>query len=207
MAEFKIDSKELRAALDRLSDSTNKEIKTAARRGLNRALTHLKKETAKQLGDTVRMKSKDIKARIVGSNKAITNDLAIAVYISGKPLSAIRFLQSPKGYVSQKGVPVKKRKLLKISIIKGKTITLKHSFLSYLRAGSTRGDSATDTGNLHIAYRPTGVEQGPVAKKSAVSLATLIQSQKLVPKVLASAKEMFTKSFNDSIAYLKANRK
>jgi hypothetical protein len=129
MAIVQVDFSQFLKQADQFTTATKGNIRQAGRRAISRGLTKAVKLSSQELQKEYYLKASEIKENIkVSPPKG--RDLSGIFWISGKSLSLSRFLVSPKSYVSQERVPVRKRQPVRVRIKKNApVITLRQAFL------------------------------------------------------------------------------
>lgn len=119
-----------------LFDKHKKEIVKAARFGINRSLLTIRQESIPMIKRNINMKTTAIRkrAKIERVRGGGLSSLQGSVDYSTIPVGLIEFIKGSKQPISQKGVPVKKRRKLRIEITPGRRLTLKSAFIQKVRS-------------------------------------------------------------------------
>lgn len=158
--------KKLDVFLTRFND---KALTTAFKKASNTALRKLSTQANKQLRTRRKLKKSEIKSDYFTEKKAFGTRLTqmrASLEIASKPISLIRFLKGNKSPRPQSGIPVKKRKLLKIEIVPGKTVRTK----AFIAKGRNN--------NNHLFRRRTK-NQTPIVKQATKALSVVVTRNKL----------------------------
>lgn len=151
-----------------MDDLSDKDVVNAARAALNNAIRRGRVKGTKLIKNRVNLKATEIKKRIKveRSTGGILKKLNAALVFSGDPISMRNFVVGKKSTIDQKGIAVKKRRVLKARVKHGQKIILAGAFLQ-------RGAS----GNKQVfRHRAKGRR---LRKISTKSLAKIILEEKI----------------------------
>lgn len=106
----------------------------AAKASINRTASQTRTRASKEIRKKVyKVKAKDLKTTMT-INKAkgtSLNGLEASIKTRRRGFGLIRFVKSPKPPVTQKGIPLKKRKPVQVEVRPGRRIRLKRSFIQH----------------------------------------------------------------------------
>jgi hypothetical protein len=108
------------------------ELVNAGRSAFNKTLLTIRNEAIKELRKRVRIKPGVLRNKYTWLEKArggTLGGLTAAVAFSTRPIPMIEFVRGNKAPIVQKGVPVKRRRKLKVEIVPGKRHTLDKAFI------------------------------------------------------------------------------
>lgn len=173
-------STNLDAIDDFLDDFTLNIFIGSARRAIDRTVVSARADATKHIRKTVNIKAKDLKNKIkIGKAKGGINSLQGFVDFDGAPIPLLEFVTGSNDVPNNKGVPIKKRKVLKIKILKGKSRKLRGAFIAKVHSKQVfrRGRS------------------GGFYKQSAPSIAEWMSRNNLRDPVLKRAQDTFNRTF------------
>jgi hypothetical protein len=144
---------------------------------INKALVAGRTEAAQGLRERLNIKSGNVKSKI-GIGKAKNGTLAqLEGYLSfdDSPQPLLDFVKGNKEVIKQAGIKVKKRRVLRVEISKGKSFKMKGGFIQQVRSKQVfrRGKS------------------GGFKKQSAPSIAHFVDDRKIRIRVVTRLHEVF----------------
>jgi hypothetical protein len=147
------------------------------RYSIGKALIAGRTQAAKGLRERLNIKSGDVKRKI-GMTKPKASSMASLEGIlsfDNTPLPLLDFVKGSKEVIKQEGIKVKKRRVLRVEITKGKAFKMKGGFIQRVRSTQVfrRGRS------------------GKFKKQSAPSIAHFIEQEKLKIPVIRAMKDSF----------------
>jgi hypothetical protein len=149
----------------------------ATRTSIGKALVAGRAQAAKGLRERLNIKSADVKRKIGMTKPKGSSLFSLEGILSfdDTPQPLIDFVRGNKEVIKQAGVKVKRRRVLKVEITKGKTFKMKGGFIQKVRTKQVfrRGKS------------------GRFYKQSAPSIAKFIQEHGLKDPVIKRMKEVF----------------
>lgn len=173
-----------------LNQFKTRDVVQAARRALNRAAVSVRQKSMDEFRKKLNVKEKDLRKRM-RVHTAQGNSLAkmeSAVSYSGAAFPMISFVKGAKTPIAQKGIPVKKRRKLKVEIEKGKTFTAKGAFIQRVKSKSKGGES--------YAAQVFRGRRGKGFKKQGIrSLGFIITNRGLADLMLDHGGKRFQKEF------------
>lgn len=149
----------------------------AVRGAIGKALIAGRTQAAKGLRERLNIKSGDVKRKI-GMTKPRPSDFASLEGIlsfDNTPQPLIDFVKGSKDIIKQKGIKIKKRRVLRVEISKGKVWKMRGGFIQKARSKQVfrRGRS------------------GKFKKQSAPSIAHFIEEQNLKVPIIRAMKDSF----------------
>jgi hypothetical protein len=125
--------------LQRLLDKWPRETIASARRALQRAGIAMRHESLNRLRKQLRMKESTLKNRHMKLHKVVTiggsiGSLEAVISYSKKPIPMLEFVRGNKNPIPQKGIPVKRRRKLKVEVVPGRRRTLQSAFIQTVKS-------------------------------------------------------------------------
>lgn len=160
-----------------IPDLSKKVFYEATRYSIGKALIAGRAQAAKGLRERLNIRSGDVKKKI-GITRPRASSLASlegVLSFDDTPQPLIDFVKGSKDIIKQKGLKIKKRRVLKIEITKGKTFKMMGGFIQKAKSKQVfrRG------------------KKGGFKKQSAPSIAHFIKEHKLKDPVIKRMKEVF----------------
>ncbi len=144
-----------------MGDVNKKVFYESVRYSIGKALIAGRAEAAKSLRERLNIKSGDVKKKIGITKPKASSFASLEGILSfdDTPQPLLDFVKGSKSITSQKGIPIKKRRTLKVEITRGKSFKMKGGFIQKVRSTQVfrRGKS------------------GGFKKQSAPSIAEFIQ--------------------------------
>jgi len=168
-----------------LEDLKRIHIIQSARRAINRALITTRKESVSLYREHLKLKRGDIVKRTT-MNKARGGSLSSmegSLVFSGIPISLLTFVKGNKDTIKLKGVPIKKRRKLKVEIQPGKKLLVKGGFIQRART------KQVFKGKKGLGFK----------KQGTPSLGEVFRKNKFERKLLPIARQAFTSVFEREI--------
>lgn len=170
-----------------LGEVNKKVFYESVRYSIGKALIAGRAEAAKSLRERLNIKSGDVKKKI-GITKPKAGSFASLEGIlsfDDTPQPLLDFVKGSKAIISQKGIPIKKRKVLKIEITRGKSFKMKGGFIQKVKSTQVfrRGKS------------------GGFKKQSAPSIGEFIQKGDHRPMIIRRMKEVFRNNIKNQYEY------
>lgn len=108
-----------------------RQLEAAGRRAINRTLITMRKEAIIEITKRVKIKSKELRERYISLDKpgANVSTLEGSIVFSGESLHLMKFVKGDRSPIQQKGIPIKRRRKLKVEITPGKRFILKGGFI------------------------------------------------------------------------------
>lgn len=116
-----------------LDEFKTKQVVNAARRAINRSLTGGRKESTDRLSQILRMKKGKIKKENIRISKAKGGSLGTlegVLSYNTKGLEMLEFVVGSKQPRSQKGIPVRRRRKIKVEVTRGNRRTMPKVFIA-----------------------------------------------------------------------------
>lgn len=185
---------DFKTAFDALDKFQRKELKQAARTAIRRSLVTMRKELTIMFKKEVRLKSSFIKSQIITKmhKSAVTGRGLVSgsLLISTVPLPLIEFVRGSKERTSQKGIPVKRRKKVRVEIKPGNRFVVRGGWIGQ-----------TQSRGLQVLRR--GRAQGHLKMQVGPSLGAILLSDRrgVTPKVLQLGQETFTKNLKRELNF------
>lgn len=157
---------DLAEALEGLKQLDSKEVYRAARRAANRTLLTLRKESINLLRQEINLKPGKLRDKYIWLEKAKgASAVEAAICFSSQPVPLLDFVRGSqnKSTDDQKGVPVKRRKKLRVEIVPGKRFTMKRAFIQRVKSKQV--------------FNRTG-PKGPFKAQSTPSIGAIVMSRK-----------------------------
>lgn len=133
MKEFNIEIKGADRLVEALTKFTNTEVKRANRFAINRTLITIRKEGVQKLNKLINLPVNELRNKHTRLRKAIPQQTLGSMHgnvsFSDNSIPMIRFVVGKKTPIEQKGVPIKRRRKLRVRVIPGRTVKLPHSFI------------------------------------------------------------------------------
>lgn len=109
----------------------SKQLEAAGRRAINRTLLTMRKEAIILITQKVKVKPKELRDRYISLDKpgSGVSSLQGAIVFSGESLHLMKFVKGDTSPIKQKGIPIKRRRKLKVEITPGKRFVLKGGFI------------------------------------------------------------------------------
>lgn len=104
----------------------------AARFAINRTLLTLRKESIQRIGEQLKLKPRTLREKYISLQKAKGSKLGEVfgvISFSGKPIPLIEFMKGNTQPAPQKGVPVQRRRKVRVEITPGKRFVVPHAFV------------------------------------------------------------------------------
>lgn len=123
-----------------LNQFKTKDVVQAGRRAINRTVVGVRQKSLNEIRKGFNIKERDLRKRM-DMQKAQGNSLGKmegSVGYSEKPIDMMSFVKGSKDPIKQKGIPVKKRRKLKVEIRKGQPKTLKKAFIQKSKTGGSQ---------------------------------------------------------------------
>lgn len=168
-----------------LTNTRIKALTTATRQSMNRSLSSLQTKANKTAREHRKLKAGVIKRKYFRLQKAVGLDLLnmeASLEISGRPLSLIHFVKGSKDPPNQKGVPIAKRKRVRVEVRPGRQVRLKRAFIAKARGGVN-----------HVFIRDS--RDDTMQKLAAPSLAHLFSKKEIRTPLEVFAKKKFLTEF------------
>lgn len=170
-------SSNIAAIAQRFPDLQMEVFYPAVRGSIGKALIAGRTQAAKGLRERLNIKSADVKRKI-GITKPRPSGFASlegVLSFDNTPQPLIDFVKGSKDIIKQAGIKVKRRRVLKVEITKGKVFKMQGGFIQKVRSKQVfrRGKS------------------GKFYKQSAPSIAHFIEEQKLKVPVIRAMKDSF----------------
>lgn len=169
-------------------DDLNKNVfYQSIRYSIGKALIAGRAQAAKGLRERLNIKSSAVKNKI-GMTKPKAGSLASlegVLSFEDVPLPILDFVKGSKDVIQQKGVKIKKRRVLRVEITKGKTWKMKGAFIQKVKSQQVfrRGKS------------------GKFYKQSAPSIAHFVEDQKLKVPIIRRMKDVFRVNLKNQYEY------
>ena len=154
----------------------------AARYAINRTLLTLRGEALKEITKQFKIKEKTLRQKHISITKARGGDLSTVngmISFSGQPIPLIEFVRGNKTPQSQKGIPIKRRRKIRVEITPGKRFEVKRAFIQ----------------TVHSTQLFKRAKSGGFKKQGIRSIAYLIRERGLGQKLVAVGKERFRELF------------
>jgi hypothetical protein len=158
----------------------------SARYSINRALVAGKTDVSKRLRDLINLKASRIKKDIAisrASGKGYST-LSGEISFNDAPIPLLSFLKD-KGIIKQKGIPVSKRRVIKVQIIKGKSRKLRGAFIQ-------------KKNSRQVFKRGLG---GGFIKQSAPSISVFIERARIRQNTIMRMREVFEKNLESDYKF------
>lgn len=185
-----------------------KTVRQAARTAIKRTADSAKSTASEEIRRVYNVKKSDLDPRIRVSPPR-SNDLTAVVSISGRGMSLSYFgakqITSSR-VLSRKGKSVTSKKLTRkmkaagpvptgvmVQIMKGhNTVLLRNAFLARMK-----------TSHIGVFRRLTG-KRFPINEKNVISIASMAENAKVMPRVLAKIQERWNKEFPHQLEYYRS---
>lgn len=179
-----------------------KVLRSAARRSVTRAASAVRTRAAKDLkkiynlplsGDSAGsggLKPPGTKSMLIieKSRGNTLDDIYAIVRASDKPISLIHFVRGNKTGDSQRGVPIKARKKVKVMILRGNTRPVQGGFIA-------------NTGNSYNVFRRQGKISLPIRKLAAPSMWKALERPSLKVPIQEFGQERFQQEMAHNIQF------
>lgn len=175
-----------------LDDVKFKALTNATRKSMNRALSALQTQASRVAREERKLKLREIKTRYFRLTKAKGNrlhEMKASLEISGKPLSLIHFVVGNKEPRSQAGIPVRKRKSIRVEVKPGRKVQLKSAFITRGRGGNNQ------------IFRRRGKRSYPIVKQSVPSLAAVFSRDKIRKPLESFAQAKLSSEFEKTFQF------
>lgn len=192
---FKIDIKEnIMEAYNAFDKLKRSEVSKAARRAINRTLVTIRKESVIEIKKDLRIKSSVLKNQYIWIEKPRgkgLNDLGGSVVYQSKGLALIDFLRGTKAVTPQKGIPIKRRKKVRVEITPGKKFIVKGGFITKTASKGLQIMKGSKTNRSHLMMQ------------TAPALGTLLLNDKkrIGAKLQSRSAEIFQENFSRELNY------
>lgn len=173
-----------------LDNLKTKALVQATRGAMNRSLSMLVTRAGRIARDNRKLKLKEIKNDFFKIKRAKGNSLGeldASLEISGRPMSLIRFVVGDKSPRPQAGIPVAKRKRVKVEVKPGTRAIRAHAFIAQGKGG-----------NFQVFTRKG---QGRFNKQSVPSLASVFAKDEIHVPLEKFAQEQFLSEFDRLFTY------
>lgn len=116
---------------DKLSQA---KLKLAVQRAMNKTVVSIRGHALVEIRKRLNLKESTLRKQYVSIERAVgkgqtLGSLSAAVVFSGRPIPLLLFVKGNKNVIEQKGIPVKRRRKLKVQVVPGKTVTLNGAFI------------------------------------------------------------------------------
>jgi len=170
------------------------EVFKAARASINRTLTSLRKESVIEIKKEMRIQSSVLKNKYIWIDKAGGKGLralSCSVVFQARGLQLIDFVRGARAVTPQKGVPVKRRKKVRVEVTPGKRFVVAGGFITQ-----------TASKGLQVMKRDKKT-QGHLLMQTAPSLGALLlnEKKKLGARLQTRGAEIFQKNFTHELEY------
>lgn len=108
------------------------QLLNATKRAMNKTIVSIRQESMKRLRKKLKIKESSLRQRHIFLNRAkggSMNSLEASVEFSGFPIPALEFVKGNKDAIKQKGIPIHKRRKLRLEITPGKVFRMEHAFI------------------------------------------------------------------------------
>lgn len=105
---------------------------SSARFAINRTLLTLRKESIQMIDEKLKLKPRTLREKYISLQKAKGSrlgDLFGVISFSGKPIPLIEFMKGNTEPAPQKGIPVQRRRKVRVEITPGKRFVVPHAFV------------------------------------------------------------------------------
>lgn len=175
--------------IKKMMDEISKvEILAATKKAMNVALTRGRVVVVKEIRKHVNLAPAKVKKRIQikrASGESL-NAVVGALAFSDIPIAMKEFVVGKKEDIKQKGIPVKKRRKLKVKIKPGKTVRLKGAFIQTMKSQQV--------------FRRRG--DGPQSRKLGTkSIGTIAFQRNVRPRIEETILKRFDREFNRQIRF------
>jgi hypothetical protein len=157
------------------SELSTREIVSAAKRAINKSLVTMRKESLGMITEKVKVKPSELRKRFIELERAGSHgsELEGALAFSKEPLHLLRFVKGSKDPIEQKGIPVKRRRKLRVEIAPGQRILLKHAFIQ-------------TANSPQVFKRGAG---GKLKRQSAPSIGFMVEERSLGERIAAMGQD------------------
>ena len=169
-----------------------KAVPKAARRSLNRVITASRVRAIKGIKRRRKLKPTELKKKFVLLKKARgsrIDKLQAEILFNRNPVSAIRFLVGPKQPSKQKGVKVKKRRVVRLHVKPGRRTKMPKAFIARGRGG-----------NLQIFQR-RGKKRFPIVKRGTAAISTVVDKSGLGKRLQKFAQKRLDIEFQRNLEH------
>lgn len=107
-------------------------LEKASRHAINRTLLSLRKESISRIQEKAKIKSTALRERHIALTKAsgaFPGGMHGIISFNTNPVPLLEFVRGSKEPVKQKGIPVRKRRALRVEIVPGKVFAVKSAFI------------------------------------------------------------------------------
>lgn len=116
-----------------------KEIVASARRALQRASIAMRHESLQRLRKQLKIKESTLKNKHIRLHKVVSiggslGTLEAVIAFSKQPIPMLEFVKGSKNPVKQKGIPVKRRKRIKVEVVPGRKRTMQSAFIQTVKS-------------------------------------------------------------------------
>ncbi len=169
------------------------EVFRAARTAINRTLTTLRKDSVIEIKKEMRIQSSVLKNKYIWLDKAkgkSLNSLSGSVVYQSRGLQLIDFLRGTKAITQQKGIPIKRRKKVRVEVTPGKRFVVAGGFIQ-------------KTTSKGLQIMKGGKVKGHMKMQTAPSLGALLlnEKKKLGARLQTRGAEVFQKNFIRELEY------
>ncbi len=175
-----------------LTDIRFKALTNATRSAMNRSANVLRTRTNLEIRKHLKLKAGVINKKHLLVKKARGSRLESmesSLSISGKRLSLIDFVVGNKSPRPQKGIAVKRRKLLRVEVKPGRRSTLKKAFIAKGRGGKNQ------------VFRRRTSKNNPIVKQSITAISTIIERRNLRTQLEVFGRKTFEKEFDRAFSF------
>lgn len=200
--KISVDSYKIKKVLEGWSE---KALKKSAVRSANRAATSVRMEATRRMKARYNLPSSGsykgegglkppgIKPNIIiqrakGNSKKSLGEIFATIRVSNKPISLIHFVRGEKSPLQQKGIPVKRRPLLKVQITRGNTRKMRKVFIA-------KANSSVQV------YRK---ERGTMHKQSVPSLWRLLEKPEMKNQLEIFGRQVFEQEMARNLPFFTA---
>lgn len=175
-----------------LTDLKKKALVAATRQAMNKSTTALQTFMNRKVRERRKLKAGLIKRKYFKLKKATGRQLRAmkaGVSVSNKPVSLIHFVRGGKNPTSQKGVPVNRRRKVRVEVTPGRKVTLQSAFIAQGK-----------NGNMQV-FRRRHKSRYPLVKQSTPALTKLFNDAGLVRDTRSFAGWRFQKEFTTAFNF------
>lgn len=180
MANIKADFSKFIPAANQFVEQTQAAIRGASSKAINGAVKEARRLSVVELRKHYRLKVGEVKDGLSVDKRSRGSSLTSTFYVSGKPISLVRFLSSPKGYTSQALMRVQDRPRIKVRISPRSPVqVLKQAFLAYVGKGKLQIFRRTSASSRRKT--PKGQWTAlPIHKMDTLSLASTYDNKRIL---------------------------
>lgn len=175
-------------------------IQKAGTQAVNAGLSTFKTQSSKRITLVMNITARQLKTKLFREYPAKSRELTSSFVVDTRPINLIHFIVAPKNKlpVPQKGVPVRKRKKIKIRILKGQTSTLPKSFIA--RGIRGRKEDALPSFNYQV-FRRASPKSLPLVKRPGVSLFKFFSDQGFMAPIIKTTDSRIRIVFNQKLKF------